>query len=417
MIRRHWKWLLLALVLAVAAAAGLRAVKARKAQEAAAPVAKAQAVVEFAATDVLKAASVDLSQSLPVSGSLRAVNSAFVKARAAGELQGLTVREGDTVKAGQVLARIDAVEYRARLRQASEQADAAKAQIDIAQRTYDNNKALVDQGFISRTALDTSLASLNAARSSYQAALAASDMAKKTLDDTVLQAPIGGVVAQRLAQPGERVAVDGKVVEIVDLSRLELEATLGAADSVQLRVGQQAQLQVEGMAKPVSARVVRINPSAQAGSRSVLAYLALDDATGLRQGLFAQGQVATGSASALAVPLSAIRTDKPSPYVQLVDNGQIVHRPVTPGARGDAGGETWVGVDGVPAGALVVKGHVGPLREGTAVKFTGEGAKPTSAASAAKAALLRHSREGGNPERPLARTAEAGSTGSPPPRG
>jgi RND family efflux transporter MFP subunit len=398
MIRRHWKWLLVALLLAVAAAAGLRALKARKAQEAVAPAAKAETVIEFAASDVLKAAPVDLSQNLPVSGSLRAVNSAFVKARAAGELQGLTVREGDTVKAGQVLARIDATESRARVRQASEQADAARAQVDIAQRTYDNNKALVEQGFISRTALDTSLASLNAARSSYQAALAAADMAKKTLDDTVLQAPIGGVVAQRLAQPGERVAVDGKVVEIVDLSRLELEATLSAADSVQVRVGQPAQLQVEGMAQPVAARVVRINPSAQAGSRSVLAYLALDDATGLRQGLFAQGKVATGSASALAVPLSAIRTDKPSPYVQLVDNGKIVHRPVAPGARGEAGNETWVGVDGVPAGALVVKGHVGPLREGTAVKFTGgsphpsplpqagEGAKPTSAASAAKSA-------------------------------
>jgi RND family efflux transporter MFP subunit len=398
MIRRHWKWLLVALLLAVAAAAGLRALKARKAQEAVAPAAKAETVIEFAASDVLKAAPVDLSQNLPVSGSLRAVNSAFVKARAAGELQGLTVREGDTVKAGQVLARIDATESRARVRQASEQADAARAQVDIAQRTYDNNKALVEQGFISRTALDTSLASLNAARSSYQAALAAADMAKKTLDDTVLQAPIGGVVAQRLAQPGERVAVDGKVVEIVDLSRLELEATLSAADSVQVRVGQPAQLQVEGMAQPVAARVVRINPSAQAGSRSVLAYLALDDATGLRQGLFAQGKVATGSASALAVPLSAIRTDKPSPYVQLVDNGKIVHRPVAPGARGEAGSETWVGVDGVPAGALVVKGHVGPLREGTAVKFTGgsphpsplpqagEGAKPTSAASAAKSA-------------------------------
>jgi RND family efflux transporter MFP subunit len=377
-IRRHWKWIVLALVLLVAAVAGLRVMKARQAKEAAAPVAKAGTVVEFAATDVLKAAPVDLSQSLPVSGSLRAVNSAFVKARVAGELQGLSVREGDTVKAGQVLARIDAVESRARLRQASEQADAAKAQIDIAQRTYDNNKALVEQGFISRTALDTSLASLNGARSSYQASVAAADMARKSVDDTVLQAPIGGVVAQRLAQPGERVAIDGKVLEIVDLSRLELEATLSAADSVQVRVGQVAQLQVEGMAKPVAARVVRINPSAQAGSRSVLAYLALDDATGLRQGLFAQGQVATGSASSLAVPLSAIRTDKPTPYVQLVENGAIVHRQVTPGARGEAGNETWAGVDNVPAGAVVVKGHVGALREGTAVKFTGGVSKSPS---------------------------------------
>jgi hypothetical protein len=94
--------------------------------------------------------------------------------------------------------------------------------------------------------------------------------------------------------------------------------------------------------------VARINPSAQAGSRSVLAYLALADTTGLRQGLFAQGTVATGSASALAVPLSAVRTDKPSPYVQVVENGKVVHKPVTPGARGEAGKETWVAVDNVP---------------------------------------------------------------------
>jgi hypothetical protein len=105
-------------------------------------------------------------------------------------------------------------------------------------------------------------------------------MARKSLDDTVLQAPIGGVVSQRLAQPGERVAIDGKVLEIVDLSRLELEATLSAADSVQVRVGQSAAAAGRRHGQPVAARVVRINPSAQAGSRSVLAYLALDDATG-----------------------------------------------------------------------------------------------------------------------------------------
>ena len=102
------------------------------------------------------------------------------------------------------------------------------------------------------------------------------------------------MVAQRLAQPGERVAVDGRIVEIVDLSRLELEATLSAADSVAVRVGQQAVLRVEGNDRAIAARVARINPSAQAGSRSVLAYLAIDDPAGLRQGLFAQGTLGTG---------------------------------------------------------------------------------------------------------------------------
>jgi RND family efflux transporter MFP subunit len=373
MTKRHYRWLALALVVLLIGGGVLRALSARKAQQEAvaqASVAKTQTVVELAASDVVKAETRELSQGLPISGSLKAFNSAVVKARAAGELQGLTVREGDAVKAGQVIARIDATEYNARVRQAQQQADSAKAQIDIAQRQFDNNKALVDQGFISKTALETSMNNLAAARANHQAALAGVDVARKTLDDTVLRAPISGVVSQRLAQPGERVAIEARVIEIVDLSRLELEASLSAADSVDVRVGQEASLQIEGSVKPVLAKVARINPSAQAGSRSVLAYLAIADATGLRQGLFAQGTLATGQTSALAVPVSAVRTDKPAPYVQLVENNKVVHKDVELGARGEAGKETMVAVKGITPGAVVIMGNVGQLREGTAVRFT-----------------------------------------------
>jgi len=367
-----WKWIAIGLVVLVLAGALLRTLAARKAQQPAAQAAAmAQPVVELALTDVVQAQLRELQRGLPISGSLKAVNSAFVKARIAGELQGLTVREGDTVRAGQVIARVDPFEATARLKQAQEQADSAKAQIDIAERQWTNNKSLVEQGFISRSAVDTAQNNLTAAQANHKAALAAVDLLRKGLDDAVLRAPIGGVVAQRLAQPGERVALDARVIEIVDLSRLELEASLSAADSLELQVGQQAALQVEGSAKPLPARVVRINPSAQAGSRSVLAYLALADTTGLRQGLFAQGTVATGRAAALAVPLPAVRTDKPSPYVQVVENGKVAHKAVTPGARGESDKETWVGVSGLQPGAMVIRGHVGPLREGTVVKFTG----------------------------------------------
>lgn len=376
---RRRTWIVAAVVLLLVALMAGRVAMTRKARASAPAAAKAEAVVELATSDVLRAAKRELTTGVPVSGSLRAVDSAVVKARVAGELQGLTVREGDVVSAGQAIARIDPTESRSRLRQAQQQADAARAQIDIAQRQWENNKALVDQGFISRSALDTSLNNLNGAKATYQAAVAAADVSRKTLDDTVLRAPIAGVVSQRLAQPGERVAIDTKVVEIVDLGRLELEATLSAADSVQVRVGQQAQLQVEGLSQPVSARVARINPSAQAGSRSVLAYLALADAAGLRQGLFAQGQLATGSGTAIAVPLTAVRTDKPAPYVQVVQDGKVVHKPVTPGARGDADSETWVAVDGVPEGATVIRGNVGTLREGTPVRFTGTATAPAVA--------------------------------------
>jgi RND family efflux transporter MFP subunit len=377
-MKKNWKWLLVALLVVIAAALGWRMVEARRAVKVAQEQStqRVQAVVELATSDVVRADTRELQRGLPVSGSLKAVNSAVVKARVAGELQGLALREGDAVKAGQVVATVDAADGRARLKQAQEQADSAKAQIDIAERQYNNNKALVDQGFISRTALDTSANNLTAAHANHQAALAAVDMARKTVDDTVLRAPISGVISQRLAQPGERIAIDGRVVEIVDLSRLELEATLSAADSVDVQVGQEATLQIEGSTRPVLARVARINPTAQAGSRSVLAYLVLADTSGLRQGLFAQGAVALGRTSALAVPLSAVRTDKPAPYVQVVEGNRVVHKGVEPGARGDADRDTWVAVNGLQPGATVIRGHVGPLREGTAVKFTAAAPPP-----------------------------------------
>jgi RND family efflux transporter MFP subunit len=367
-------WIKWTVAVAVVAALGfgvLRALNARKAQQAAVAAAtapKAQTQVDLASTDLLTVRSLTLAQGVPLSGTVKASNWAVLKARVAGELQGLTVREGDMVKAGQVLARIESVEYEARVNQAQRQAEAAKAQIDIAKRQYDNNQALVDQGFISKTALDTSWATLESAQASYKAALAAVDVSRKSLDDTVLRSPISGTVSQRLTQPGERVGIDAKVLEIMDLSRLEVEATVSASDTLAVRVGQQASLQIEG--QPYSGKVVRINPSAQPGSRSVLLYLGIDRAAGLRQGLFAEGKLGTGSANALALPLSAVRTDKPLPYVQRVENNQIVHTPVVLGMRGETQGaaDLYVGLQGLAAGDTVVAGNIGVLREGTHIK-------------------------------------------------
>jgi membrane fusion protein, multidrug efflux system len=377
-MKRWIKWGLVALLVVLLAAGILRALSARKAQQQALATQTAQgsqAVVELAPTDVVQVRNRELSQGLPLSGALKAVNSAVIKARVAGELQALTVREGDRVEAGQVIARVDPTEYQARLKQAQEQADAAKAQIEIAQRQFDNNRALVNQGFISKTAMDTSSSTLLGAQATYKAALAAVDVAKKSLEDTVLRSPIAGLVSQRLAQPGERVAIDARVIEVLDLSQVELEATLSATESLSVKVGQRASLQIEGASQPFMARVVRISPSTQAGGRSVLAYLRIDKPAGLRQGLFAQGTLGTGRSSGLSVPLNAVRTDKPAPYVQIVENNQVVHKPVEITAHGEADGEALVLVKGLAENTVVISGLLGPLRAGTAVRFTQSDAK------------------------------------------
>jgi len=391
--RRWIQWALLALLLLGIALGVTRALQKRSAQNAAANAAaqalKQAPVYQLGPQDAVVVQTLALDQTVALSGSLHALQTAVIKARTAGELQGLTKREGDAVRAGETVAQIDNTEAQARLRQAEQQAQSAQAQVTIAQRGFDNNQALVRQGFISATALDTSSANLAAAQANHQAALAARDIARKALGDTVLKSPLSGQVSARLVQNGERVALDARVLEVVDLSAFELEAALAPADAAAVRVGQVAQLLVEGLSEPVAATVARINPSVQPGSRSVLIYLRVAAAPGMRQGLFAQGAVVIGRIEAPAVPLSSVRNDKPAPYLQLVREGKIVHLPITLAQQAQQGGEPMVMLDvaaGAPPGTPVLRVQAGLIREGTAVSLAGvTAAAADGAASAAPA--------------------------------
>jgi RND family efflux transporter MFP subunit len=403
-MKRWLKWVILVLVLAAIAGFILRTLKVRKAEQAAVSAAAAVPVVlELNPSDLVTVQQQDLQRTLAVSGALKAVNSAFVKAKVAAELKSLSVREGDTVKAGQVLGQLDTSEFDLRLRQAEQTALAAKSQVDMAKRTLDNNRALVSQGFISPTALDTSLSMEASAQANYQASVAAVALTRKSKADALLVSPLSGVVSQRLVQPGERVSVDAKVVEVVDLSRMELEAAMAPEDVVNLKVGQAASLTWDGRTQPVPARVSRINPSTQSGSRAVLVYLAVDSAAdaGLRQGLFARGTVSLEKQAALLVPISAVRIDQALPYVLVVADGKVAVRTVSLGARGDmrtdakADGRTEAAVallgDSVKAGTTVLRGTAGQLRDGSLVKMAVKAAVKTDAveSSASQAAQAR----------------------------
>ena len=413
------RWAIALVVVGLLTVVGWRAFsnQQHKKQATAASSAPMELPIQIAANEVLEVAPMQLALTVPVNGTVQAVHSAVVKAYGAGELRGLEVREGDSVKKGQVLARIDATEATARWRQAQQQADASKGQLAIAQRNHDNNAALVQKGFISTTALVTSQANLETARANLAAAQSAADAARKAVSDSVITSPMDGQIAQRFVQSGERVGVEARVVEVVNIEQLEIQAQLAPADSVQVQVGQSALLQVPGSSSDlaaVQAKVVRINPSAQTGSRTVAAYLAVDSATtknnssqrtvNLRPGLFLQGGIITGNASQLAVPLTAVRTDKPLPYLQLVRLSQpeavavspdrndqlsarpvlrVVHQSVTLGSQTAYQGATWVQISqGIKAGDKVLAGTAGGLREGTAVEIQTADSKNAAASTA-----------------------------------
>jgi membrane fusion protein (multidrug efflux system) len=337
--------------------------------------------------DVQTVRQAPLTQEVSVSGSLRARQSAVLKAKVAGELQSLNVREGEAVRAGQTLGQIDTTELLLRVRQAEQQAQAAQAQRAVAERTLSNNEAMVSQGFISPTALETSRLNAEGARATWQAAQAGLELARKAQADARLVAPISGLVAQRLAQPGERLAVDAKVLEIVDLSQIELEAALAPQDVVQVRIGASASVRVDGLNEALPAKVARINPSANSASRTVSVYLTLPAHPALRQGLFAQGQISLGQRSALLVPSDALRLDQPQPALLVLAGGKVLRRSVRVGAVGMLEGQAMTEVlQGVHAGEQVLAARVGLVADGTLAVLPAAAAAATSAPSAASAA-------------------------------
>ncbi len=395
------KWLIVLLVAIAAVGWVARGIQSR--QKARADMLKAVPVaapLELAPSDTWRVQAVDFRRTVAVSGGVKALQSASIKAKVAAEVKSLAVREGDTVRAGQVVGQLDTSEFDWRLKQAEQTAASSKSQWEIAQRALANNRALVAQGFISPTGLETSVSNEAGARATYEAARAAVALARKSLGDATLVAPMSGQVSARLAQVGERVGVDAKILELVDLGRLELEAALAPEDAAQVRVGQQALLQVDGLARPVRAEVARINPSAQAGSRSVLAYLAIapdaSAAGALRQGLFARGSIEVQKENANALPASAVRIDRDQPLVQVVADGKVKWQTVAVRARGEMlrdgpGGaaqrEPAVTTEpALPAGTLVLRGSAGALSEGTAVRPPASGpAWPQAAAPAGPA--------------------------------
>ncbi len=336
-----------------------------------APAPRPVAALEFLPQEIIRVEPVELRQVLQLSGSLRAVDLATVKARVAGDVREVLAREGEPVRAGQVVVRMDAAEYEARVAQARGNLNNARAQLAIAAKTRENNLALVEKGFISRNAFDNSANQFEAAQAAVDAAQGALDLVMKSLNDTVLRAPISGLISVRHVQPGEKVAADSKLLEIVNLQKLELEAAVPASDIAQVTIGQPVALRVEGQPGSFAGKVVRINPAAQADSRSVPVYVQLaNPEQRLRVGMFAEAQLVLSSrAGVLALPPQALRNDGGTSYVFTIDGGKIARKTVTPGASGMAGDERRVEIlSGLASGAQVIRADMGNLQPGTPVR-------------------------------------------------
>jgi RND family efflux transporter MFP subunit len=341
------------------------------AKPALAPSAVMPPTLEFLAQEVVTATPVEIRQTLSLSGSLRAVDMATIKARVSADVRQVLAREGESVRAGQVVVMTDATEYEARVAQARGNLDASRAQLEIAAKTRDNNRALMEKGFISRNAFDNAASQYSAAEANVAAARGAMNIVQKSLNDTVIRTPISGLVAARYVQPGEKVSPDNKLLDIVNLQKMELEAAVPTSDIAQIVTGQTVSLRIEGLPESFEGKVARINPGTQAGSRSVLVYVQVANPKNvLRVGMFAEAQlVLRAKQGVLALPQSAVRKDSQGAYVYTIANGQLNKTAVTVGMDGRSGEDYLTEiVSGLDFGAQVIRTDMGSLQTGTRVR-------------------------------------------------
>ena len=355
-----------------------------QAQAAASPASAASAPLVFRANEVLSPVLAMLSQTIEFSGPLVAPNTAVLRAKASGTLLQLSVAEGDRVKAGQVLGRIDLSELDSRIAERNANLEAARATLLQAERSHASNERLAAQNFISGAALDTSRATLDTARAALGASQAALTTTRLGLRDAALTAPIAGIVAKRHALPGERVSVEQNLLTLVDLSRLELAASVGTHEVARLAPGMAVLVQVEGMAQPLAGQLVRIAPAAEVGLRSIGVTVALaNPQERLRAGQYALARVTLADPQPrLVLPLAAVGASSGQSYVWLIDKGVLVRRAITLGRRDEAGGRTEV-LSGVDASARVLAARFDSLREGAPAQVAAAVQAPATAASIA----------------------------------
>lgn len=343
----------------------------------AAPVtadAKITAPLELSAVDIAVVQPRVLTRLLPLSGSLSPVVQATVKAKVGGEVEQLTVREGQDVREGDAIARLDTRNLQAQYDRELAAVEKARADLELATLNREKNRSLLEQKFISQNTFEQTESAYAGSLANLKLAEAQARLAKINLDDAVVRAPFAGTVARRLVQPGEKVSPDASIVALVDLRELLLEAAVPAAEIPSVRVGQSARFSVGGFGqREFEGKVQRINPMTSEGSRSIMIYLSVPNADrALKGGMFAQGELLLDTTQpVLSIPAAAVRYEAGMPIVYTLTDGKIDRHEVTVGEQVE--GSEFVEVRaGLQPDERVILANIGDRKPGDAAIVRGE---------------------------------------------
>lgn len=380
--RKTWLWLVIAVALVGGAAALWKYKSAPEAGVAASPKGnKSEVVFELADTDIASIIKRELNVNLLVSGSLIPQNNITVKSKVTAVVSETMVQEGMAVSEGQVLAKFDNADLAARLATQDAAVEESTTKLELAKKNRESSHALFLQKYISQNAFDTSENALQLAQANLKSTMSQREVARLALADTIIRAPMSGIVSKRLVQAGEKVSPDTPLFSLVNLSKLILEAPVPASEIPRIKLGQPVSFAVDGFAaRQFKGKVVRINPNAETGTRSFMVYIeVLNDDAVLRGGMFAKGQITLEkSTKTTLVPLIAVRQVSGVPTVYKVDHDHLVAQAVELGLRNEDEGYAEV-KKGLVEGDQVIVSQLDMVKPGS--KVTLPAAKKTSAAT------------------------------------
>ena len=313
----------------------------------------AQATVAPAGVgQTLEIAVRDFPQTVAAEGVVEAVKQTTLGAQVAGRIVELGVKAGDTVRAGQVLARIDARTADQAVAASLSQVTEAEANLANARRKHERNRDLLAQKFVSQAAVDQSEAEYKAAQAQLAAVKANAGQAVAAQTFNTITAPYAGIVGATLAELGDMAQPGRPLVTVFDPRELRVTASLPQTTLPKLKLGEPVRVEIASLGKSVTATKVTVIPVADARTHTTRIRLDLPSTDGVLPGQFARARFVTGGVRALAIPASALLRRGEVTAVYVVDGaGRAQLRQVR---AGEGVGEAFVEIlSGLSAGERI----------------------------------------------------------------
>jgi RND family efflux transporter MFP subunit len=336
------------------------------------------AAVTLTPSDIVTAREMELVEGVSMSGSLEPAQTVIIKSQVIGRLRRIHVDRGSRVARGQVLVEIEADGIRGQAASARAGVASAEAALALATQRLESAKRLHAAGAISDIELRASEAANQAAAAQLAAARAQLAAAGEAETRTSIPSPINGVVSARIVEEGEAVKDGDRLLEVVDIGTLELQAQVGVDEAMRVRLGAPVTFTLDALpGQALRGRVTRIDPRADPGTRQVGIAAQLANPGGrIVAGQFAHGRVLTGRGiKGVAIPIAAISDSAGQPRVFVIEGGKLVLRPITLGTRDEALGLVAV-TSGLSAAERILARPVVGAANGLAVTVASDSAAP-----------------------------------------